>query len=307
MYGQDSAGGQFAIAGTIKSSGGGTITAGNFDADDAGVVSSNVPFTSGTYSVGSNGRGTLALLNGTTTLHFALYMISNSDALIVSADALSNSTPIDSGEALGSPSSFSNSSLNGPLVLHSTGGNSGASLVLTSADGAGNLPAVDIRQNNGGVFSAPAPGNGAYTVAANGRVTLSGAGVGLHPPVLYLSGQNTGFLVGTDGSAESGMLEPQAPGAPSGTYFFGTEAPATRAVTQQSGVATFNAGNGSETDDRSGVNGLAIGNTFVFTYSFASNGTGSVGSNTTAIIISGNKLVFFDNTSTSPTISVVEK
>ncbi|HEX2713113.1 MAG TPA: hypothetical protein VHM88_13020, partial [Candidatus Acidoferrales bacterium] len=155
--------------------------------------------------------------------------------------------------------------------------------------------------------SAPAPGNGAYTVAANGRVTLSGAGVGLHPPVLYLSGQNTGFLVGTDGSAESGMLEPQAPGAPSGTYFFGTEAPATHAVTQQSGVATFNAGNGSETDDRSGANGLAIGNTFVFTYSFASNGTGSVGSNTTAIIISGNKLVFFDNTSTSPTISVVEK
>jgi hypothetical protein len=305
MYGQDSAGGRFAMAGTVTSSGGGTITAGNFDSDDSSTLS-NVPFTSGTYSVGSNGRGTLALVTGTTTLHFALYMISSSDALIVSTDALSNSTPIDSGEALGSPSSFSNSSLNGPLVLHSTGGSSGVSLVLTSADGAGNLPAVNIRQNNVGIFRTTT-GSGTYAVAANGRVTLSGAGVGLHPPVLYLSGQNTGFLVGTGGTAESGMLEPQAAGTPSGAYFFGTEAPATRAVTQQSGVATLNAGNGSETEDSSGADGLFIGNTSAFTYSFAANGTGNVGSNTTAVLISGSKLVFFDNTSTSATMIVIEK
>jgi hypothetical protein len=43
------------------------------------------------------------------------------------------------------------------------------------------------------------------------------------------------------------------------------------------------------------------------TYSFPANGVGNVGSNTTAILISGNKLVFINNTSANPTITVVEK
>jgi hypothetical protein len=46
---------------------------------------------------------------------------------------------------------------------------------------------------------------------------------------------------------------------------------------------------------------------FNFTYSFPTSGVGNVGSGTTAILISGNKLVFINNTSTNPTITVVEK
>jgi hypothetical protein len=39
----------------------------------------------------------------------------------------------------------------------------------------------------------------------------------------------------------------------------------------------------------------------------AANGTGTFGSGTTAIVISGSKLVFINNTSAAPTITVVEK
>ena len=41
------------------------------------------------------------------------------------------------------------------------------------------------------------------------------------------------------------------------------------------------------------------------TYSFPVNRVGSVGSNTTAILISGDRLAFINNTDTNPTIAVV--
>jgi hypothetical protein len=46
---------------------------------------------------------------------------------------------------------------------------------------------------------------------------------------------------------------------------------------------------------------------FNFTYSFPANGVGNIGSGTTAILISGRKLVLINNTSSGPTITVVEK
>ena len=54
------------------------------------------------------------------------------------------------------------------------------------------------------------------------------------------------------------------------------------------------------------MGGLAEDQSLKLSYSFPANGTGNVGTNTTAILISG-KLVFIKNTSTSPTITVVEK
>ena len=60
------------------------------------------------------------------------------------------------------------------------------------------------------------------------------------------------------------------------------------------------------TSDQSGPGGLAEEQSLKFSYSFPANGTGNMGTNTTAILISG-RLVFIKNTSTSPTIPVVEK
>jgi hypothetical protein len=94
----------------------------------------------------------------------------------------------------------------------------------------------------------------------------------------------------------------------SGAYLFGTENPSASTVTMESGVPTADGnGNAAGTSDQSSSRGLTQNQGFNLTYSFPTNGVGNVGSGTTAILVSGNKLVFINNTSTNPTITVVEK
>ena len=59
--------------------------------------------------------------------------------------------------------------------------------------------------------------------------------------------------------------------------------------------------------DQSSPAGLTQNQSLHLGYSFPANGVGKVGSGATAILISGHKLVFINNTSANPTIIVVEK
>jgi hypothetical protein len=304
--GGDSTGGSFAVAGTIASSGGGTIPGGNVDANDAGTVSTSM-ITSGSYSVAANGRGKLTvLIGGTLQYDYATYSISGTDVLAVAVDPIDGTHPIQSGEVLGGTSvAFTNSSLNGSVVYHTIGGSS-TTVGLISANGGGSLPAINLFQNNAGTL-VTSTGSGTYSVASNGRATISAASIGNNSPVIYLSGQNQGFVVGTGSKAELGELESQAAGTPSGAYFFGTESPATPSVILQSGVFNLGGASSSETYDSSGPTGLTPGTMSPITYSVAANGTGTVGANTTAILISGNKLVYFNNADPNPSVFVLEK
>ena len=147
-------------------------------------------------------------------------------------------------------------------------------------------------------------------MASNGRVTLTG---GTNPPVLYLYGQNAGFLVGTDTNVEFGIIESQATGpfntaSLSGAYTFGAENPSAFTVALESGVTTPDGkGNAPGTLDQSSSAGLAQNQSLALSYSVSPNGTGTFGTGTTAILISGSKLVFINNTSATPAIIVVEK
>jgi hypothetical protein len=79
-------------------------------------------------------------------------------------------------------------------------------------------------------------------------------------------------------------------------------------VSLESGVATPDgAGNVAGTSDQSSSAGLAQNQSFALSYSVLPNGTGTFGTGTTAILISGSKLVFINNTSATPTITAVEK
>jgi len=137
-------------------------------------------------------------------------------------------------------------------------------------------------------------------------VTLSGNST---PPVLYLFGTNQGFLVGTDPDVTFGILEPQAAGpfgngSFSGTYMLGTENPSASTVTTESAILTADGkGSASGTSDQSSSAGLTQNQSLNFGYSIPTNGTGNVGSDTTAIVISPKKLAFISNTSTTPTIT----
>ena len=321
--------GQAAMAGAITPDGTSTITGGTFDFNSTGTLTSDIPFTPATpfACCSANGRGTI----GTGTLQdnggawvpqLTMYMIDSNDAFLVgtvlynpdnncceATDALS----LAGGEAFAAPGPFSNASLNGAMVFRSGGINT-VDIGMENADGSGNLTGTDSL-NSSGTFTTT---NTAFTysVGSNGRVTLTG---GATPPVLYLYGTNQGLLLGTGSNVTVGAFEPQAGGpfsqaSLSGAYMLGSETPASNlqlvceCLTFESGALTADGnGNASGTTDQVGPSGLADNQSLNFTYSIAANGTGNAGSGTTAIMISPNKLAYFNNTDPNPTITVVEK
>jgi hypothetical protein len=315
LAGLDLVGGRSAIAGTFTSDGISTITASNLDIDDAGIITSNFASApGGSFTCcDTNGRGTLQLTTPTSLAGgLFFYMVSSSEAFIVS------SSPTYSGEAIAVPTGtmFTQTSLNGPAVIRKTAQTSTGPLVdiaLATANGTSGITIKD-NINNAGVFTQSTTPPLTYTVTpTNGRVTLTG---GTNPPVLYLYTQNAGFLVGTDANVESGIIEPQV-GGPfsntplSGAFTLGTANASnvsTTAATLESGIVTPDvAGNVAGTSDQSSSTGLAQNQNVILTYTVALDGTGTFGTGTTAILISGNKLAFIYNTSPAPTITVVEK
>lgn len=304
--------GSLPLAGTFTSDGVSAISSGVFDYDggeyDIGSNLSSMPGATFTCC-SANGRGTLNLQINTTAFsssNFVFYLVSGTDALI----GTSGGGFI--GEAFGIPSgtTFTAASLSGTSILRTAAqANPIVSLSTVSADGK-SAATVNDNTNNAGTFTTNSTVLN-YVVAANGRVTFSGGST--PPPVLYLYGPNQGFLVGTDPDETFGVLEPQAAGpfsnaSFSGAYAFGTENPSANTVTMESGVLTADGnGNATGTSDQSSSTGLTPNQSLNFTYSFPANGVGNVGSGTTAILISGNKLVFINNTDPNPTITVVEK
>jgi hypothetical protein len=312
MAGGNVGGSRSAVAGTFNSDGISAITTSNLDFDSAGTITSNLASApGGSFTCcDADGRGTLQPTAGSFATSLVLYMVNSSDVFFESTDG------VFSGEGIGVPTGtkFNQASLNATSVFRITAQSSTGPIVdvaLASANGNGGISIKD-NTNNAGTFSS-ATTQLTYTVASNGRVALMGGMGGTKPPVLYLYGQNAGFLVGTDTNVEFGIVEPQATGSfsntsLSGAFMFGTEDPSAISVTLESGVATLDgSGNVAGTSDQSSSAGLAQNQNVSLTYSVAADGTGTFGNGTTAILISGSKLVFINNTNTTPTITVVEK
>jgi hypothetical protein len=227
---------RFAGAGAYVMDSSGNMSNGAGDVDDNGVPASTT-FT-GTFSAVNTqtGRGTATLtINGNLT-HYAFYVGSSVQILMVATDAIGSPANLTVWSiAQQHSSAFSDSSLNGVGVVEVTGGDvvggnpvSEAEAGLLTTDGQGN-GSVSLDQNDGGNLTQ-LHNSGTYTVAANGRVTLSSS-FGANPPVFYLTDRNQAFVVGTDSLVTSGILDAQA-GSPFtnqsilGTYLGGTVAPA---------------------------------------------------------------------------------
>lgn len=312
LIGTDLLGARVVVAGTFPSDGVSSIATASLDLNDAGTITSQAALTNpGSFTCCSaNGRGTLTLpFNGAWEASpFAFYMISSVEAFV-----LESGFGNYSGEAFGIPpgTAFSQSSLNGFSVLRETAQSASGPIVdiaSASSNGTGAMT-VNDNVNNSGTFATGSTVLN-YVVASNGRVMTTGSN---SPPVLYLYGQNQGFLVGTDPDVTFGIVEPQAAGpfsdaSLSGAYMLGTENPSASTVPLESGAVTADgSGNATGTSDQSSSAGLAQNQPVSLTYSIAADGTGTFGIDTTAILISGNKLVFISNTSANPTITVVEK
>ncbi len=230
----ESSGGRYAMAGSFQSNGG-NLSSAAADIDNAGVLSSQLTGGSGTYSISSNGRGTGSLTLSSSSFDLAFYVVDSSEVMVISTDPLSAAQPVIGGEAISTSASFSNASLLYSQMFHIGGvapscaalstGCPDVSVGALTFDGVGSLSGTVYEDQAGTLGTASL--SGVYSVdATTGRTTFSapaiGQSLGIHTFVAYVipvpanltnaacstpASCVTGFLVGTDNTAQDGMLE----------------------------------------------------------------------------------------------------
>lgn len=302
--GVDSSGGHLAIAGSFSLDSSGNITNLAEDVDDAGATNSITGQTgkvSSTATTAATGRATVAVtITGVGTLHEASYIVNKNELFLVSIDPLEKTTPIYSGRAILTASSYSASSLLGNYVFHATGIDKQGDGAACAASAPCALVEVGVANANGtsaltgtvfvsqaGTSQSVSLSNTYSVDAATGRVKLTQAGGG-QPPVLYLATPQTGtdatesmsaFIVGSGGdpTALFGFAETQPNGPFSlnspPPYIVGTEDGGEIDANFLAGNVTFASGMYSTTRDISSIAGLFFAASTNFTLSVNSDGT----------------------------------
>jgi hypothetical protein len=214
-------GAAYSAAGVITSNGASLITGGAQDSNTAGAVDADAP-VSGTYSVAANGRGTATLTTAAGSSDYAFYLVNPGFALFVGTDSAAASAFASGPSTLQPGGGFTNASLNATAILYTssidaTAGGADDLAGTFTPDGAGNYT-ISVDENDAGNILPPTDTAGTYSVASNGRVTLTGLD---HPPVFYLSGANQAYIVGTDPGSASGAFAPQTPGPYNAASFSG--------------------------------------------------------------------------------------
>ncbi len=271
LTGIDAAGGRIAAIGSIFPSGFGTISGSSLDVNDAGDVLPTFATFSGTYDVDGTGHGAATLVIpgfAGGTFNFALYAISANEYFALSIDPVSGGNPIFAGmfEAqTGLP--FLTSSFKGASIFDLTGLNGSFSQVTVGRmqfDGAGNI-VVQLDENSGGNLTIGGVLTGAYSIQLNGRgvLTLDNASAAPTVWILYAIAPDRAFLLGSDGSVESGdvnsqaILPPFETGDLEGSFEFGSGEPTSSQATLLSGTVFFDgASNVSGAEDRSQTGGF---------------------------------------------------
>jgi hypothetical protein len=277
LSGWDSAGKHYAAAGSMSAASG-AFSAVAADLNDGGTLASTLTGGSGTLGAfDSNGRAAGTIGVGSASFGVALYLVSQNEAMIASTNLLSASHPIVSGEAIGTAGPFSAASLQNTHIFH-LGGVSGTSpdvnIGWVTFDGISAFNGTDF-ENQASTLGKTTP-SGIYTVDANtGRTTFNASGTSLnfdHPFVAYIlpppssltratcavpASCITGFLVGTDSTAQDGILEFQTSIAPPpppfnnqyvlGDYAFGVDEALDNLTAAGEGFATATANSGSLT------------------------------------------------------------
>jgi hypothetical protein len=251
---EESAVGDFSAAfGTISA---GSATApGEIDINASGATT----LTATTYSISSNGRGTMTLGG----LSYSFYMVNAGRAKFIEVDPIPPSTTTSSiltGDAYKQQTGGAscpwgvNGALSGATVLETSGSNSG--VVITdlgsfSASG-GAVTAGSIDQNSGGTVSSTLGTlTGSYTMDPCGRGTLT---FGTHSYVFYIISASDAVLQETtSGTIAHGLLLPSQ-GGPfvdatfTGSYAFrfgGTDAASTAGLREDFLGQLTSAGSGT--------------------------------------------------------------
>jgi hypothetical protein len=294
IAGQDAAGKRNAIVGNFTADGAGNIPSGIADQNLAGTITN--PLLAGTYTAPSsvNGRATMTLNpSGEVSLDLSAYVIAAHELLVVTTNAFS-SDGVMSGSILSQTSTtFTDSSLNAPVVYYQIGGTpsavpptSWAEIGLLSPDGKGGLTAT-YDSNNAGALLVDKTFTSTYSVLVGGRVTISGWYANSASPlrVLYLVDNNRAFFLANEAGVGFGFIEPQS--APpvagfsnaslSGGFSACTASPSVTSEPNRCGLGTLDgSGNFNQIESISDTSGLIVEQTNSGTYLVAANGRGTV-------------------------------
>jgi large repetitive protein len=342
---QDTSGSKLAAMGVLNLSGG-SITSGSADYNYYNGGTSTVTLdgvsgatawpaspesvnSGGTYTVGSNGRGTLAFtLSDGSVIDAEIYVVSSNEFIMISSGVRSSSVAIFAGAAYkqsGAP--YSLSSASGTSVLSDSqasnnGGtlNSSVGVGLVTKTSSGNFTFAGYN-NGGGSISTPTNNNasGTFSVASNGRVTLTVSGGGGNQlPAFYLYSPGSAFAVFTGNGADDGLMELQtATSVSNGAYVDGTIDPQTAGVNDKSGIVAFSSGNATATDDSNSQGTLTPNSAGASTYSVDSTGvfflpascTPATNCEKIGTVVSSSEIILMDakSTNTNPALQVVDQ
>ena len=355
ISGWDATAGHYTVAGSFTS-GSGTLTSVAADINDAGTLQSALTGGSGSWSsVDSNGRSTGSLSVGNATYGLALYVVSPNEVLMATTDTLTASHPILGGEGVTTATSFSNNFLQNKHIFHIGGlaaSGPDVSIGVLGFDGFGNVSGTAYQDQAATLGTTSI--SGAYSVdAKSGRTAFSapaqGQSLGAHPFVAYLvpgpmsrascstpANCVTGFLVGTDSTAQSGVMDFQTPlqGPPppfsnrfvQGDYAYGTDetldarTPSIEGgVTPQASASSTTSGsfNGEQQDFSSGDVTYCMqpaclllipDETLTGSYAVNTDGTGTFGGETVSVT-NGNVSFYIDESPLRihPSVIVMEQ
>jgi hypothetical protein len=321
-----------AIAGRFTSNGTGTLTSAAGDGNAYGNTFS-MNFTAANYTVSNTvtGRGTMHLaftFGGTPdSMNFVFYIVNSGKLFVMESDTVTTATPLLNGALVHQQipaGGFTNSSLNGNMVIYLTGlsrcgsgsgvPKAGAGLLTANGSGALSLTWDENYCRAPNSFTNAA---GTYNVATNGRTSIT---IGGNILVAYLVSLNQAFLFDFDSNVLFGFGEPQAAGSFTnsvlqGTYTGYATDPADFGVVVFSGEFSADGatttGNITGTEDIGASSGPVSGAAFKATYSLGSsptNGRGTMavssgtGGNAVIYMVSASKFVAVSQSDPNPTI-----
>jgi hypothetical protein len=311
--GFDNANNRAALEGRFTSNGTGTLSNATGDVNAYGA-DYPMTFTAANYTVSdaTTGRGTMHFTftfgGGAGSLNFVLYVVNAGKFFVMENDVVTTTTPLLNGAVVQQQTpagGFTNSSLNGNMVIYLTGSSvcgSGPGVPkavagLLTANGAGAL-SLTYDENYCRAPNSVTAAAGTYAVAANGRTAIA---IGGYQLVAYLEKTNQVFLFVSDSNVLFGPGEPETAdsftnGTLRGTYAGCATNPVDSNVVVFSSVFTADGatptGNMAGAEDIGATSGPVSGEAFRATYSISPSPTNGRGTMTVSSGTGGNALVY---------------
>ena len=196
--GSDASGNLLNTIGTFFTNGSTTLTYAEEDLNDGGTTANQL--FSGTYSIGSNGRGTAMFTDSTGTRTYAFYIVSPTQLQFIEIDNLGHL----SGTVYQQQSVISTTVLIGNYVFYAAGsignlayGTAGG--FATNSTTIGNINAGTNDINETGVLASNPTLTGSFTTGASGRGTITLTGInGATNYVYYFISPSAALLLTTD-------------------------------------------------------------------------------------------------------------